>query len=162
MHEARGDGLSAEERAERGFVQGTMDESVLAKFENGPGVFLADADGVLAGFAMTSDTSTFGGGPPKATVEAARAELGDRKMFMYGPAAVDSRFQGRGVLTMLLNTISRELRDTFDLGVAFVEDANRKSLAVHRHYGMTEVPGFEFDERDYHVFAFAPSLFADR
>lgn len=162
MNNARGDGLSPEERAKRGFVQGRMDESTLAKFEAGPGVFLAHEDGVLAGFAMTSDTSTFRGGPPKETVDAARAELGDRRMFMYGPAAVDSRLQGRGVLTSLLTAVSRTLQNRFELGIAFVEDANRKSLAVHRHYGMTEVPGFEFDGRDYHVFAFAPSLFTER
>jgi GNAT superfamily N-acetyltransferase len=159
MAAARGDGLSPQERAERGFVQGTMDEAVLARFEAGTGVFLAEEDGRLAGFAMTSDTVAVPDGPPRRAVEAARAVVGDRRIFLYGPAAVDPDFQGRGVLSLLLRYLSEQLGDRFDLGVAFVEDANRKSLAVHRHYGMSEVPGFSIGERAYHVFTFEPAQF---
>ncbi|NKS67293.1 hypothetical protein GS461_18210 [Rhodococcus hoagii] len=36
MAASRGDGLSAEERAERGFVQGRMDEDVLTRFQQAP------------------------------------------------------------------------------------------------------------------------------
>ena len=36
MVAARGDGWTAEERAERGFVQGRMDDGVLARFEVDP------------------------------------------------------------------------------------------------------------------------------
>jgi GNAT superfamily N-acetyltransferase len=152
---ARGVELSASERAERGFVQGTWDETTLAQHESGPGVFVAiDRDGTLAGFAMTSEPETFHDGPPKLALDAARAALGDQRLLMYGPVAVDPSFQGRGVLTSLLSAVVAHLRDKFDIGVLFVEDANRKSLAVHRHYGMTEVPGFTAGGRDYHVFTF--------
>lgn len=161
METARGDGLSPQERAERGFVQGTMTEAVLARFEAGTGVFLAEEDGRLAGFAMTSDTAAVPDGPPRRTLEAARAVVGDRRIFLYGPAAVDPDFQGRGVLSLLLRNLSERLVGGFDLGVAFVEDANRKSLAVHRHYGMSEVPGFSIGERIYHVFTFEPAQFTD-
>lgn len=160
MEASRGDGLSPQERAERGFVQGTMDRDVLARFEAGTGVFLAEEGDRLAGFAMTSEALDPPDGPPRRTAEAARAAVGDRRLFLYGPAAVDPRFQGRGVLTLLLRGLCEQLRDRFDLGVAFVEDANRKSLAVHRHYGMNEVPGFSLGERRYHVFTFAPAQFA--
>jgi GNAT superfamily N-acetyltransferase len=152
---ARGTELSASERAERGFVQGAWDETALAQYESGPGVFVAvDQDGALAGFAMTAEPETAHDGPPKLAVDAARAALGEQRLLMYGPVAVDPSFQGRGVLTSLLSAAIAHLRDTFDIGVLFVEDANQKSLAVHRHYGMTEVPGFTVGARDYHVFTF--------
>lgn len=160
MAASRGDGLSAEERAERGFVQGRMDADVLARFEAGTGVFLAEEDGGLAGFAMTSEPGAVTSGPPRLAVDALGE--GHGRLFLYGPAAVDPRFQGRGVLTLLLTSLSRELRDRFDFGVAFVEAANAKSLAVHRHYGMTEAATFVFDDRDYFVFTFSPAEFADR
>lgn len=54
MRAARGEGLSPAERAERGFVQGAMDDQVLTRFQEGTGVFVAEEDGALAGFAMTS------------------------------------------------------------------------------------------------------------
>jgi len=160
MDAARVEGLSAAERAERGFVQGRMDADVLARFEEGPGVFVAEQGGDLAGFAMTSVPGTVTSGPPRSAVDA----LGDGhgRVFLYGPAAVDPRYQGRGVLTTLLVALSRALRDRYDLGVAFVEEANAKSLAVHRHYGMAEAATFVFDGRDYVVFTFSPAEFAAR
>jgi ribosomal protein S18 acetylase RimI-like enzyme len=136
------------------FAQGTMDETILARLELGPGVFVAERDGTLAGFVMTSEPAAVHEGPPKLALDAARAAVGERRLVMYGPGAVDPNFQGRGVVTSLLRTVSAQLRDQFDIGVLFIEDANRKSLAVHRHYGMTEVPGFTVSARDYHVFAF--------
>ncbi|WP_445166175.1 GNAT family N-acetyltransferase [Mycolicibacterium sp. Dal123E01] len=152
---ARGTDLSASERAERGFVQGAWDETVLAQYELGPGVFVAvEQDGTLAGFAMTSEPGTSHDGPPKLALDAAQVAVGEKRLFMYGPVAVDPNYQGRGVLTSLLSAAIAHLRDTFDIGVLFIEDANRKSLAVHRHYGMTEVPGFTVGTRDYHVLTF--------
>lgn len=163
MAEARGDGLSAGEKAERGFVQGTMNEELLAQFQEGTGVFVAEQDGVLSGFAMTSQPGVTTGGPAKLAADAARECFGaPARLFLYGPAAVDRRFQGRGVLTLLLRTLSGELGDRFDRGVAFVEAANEKSLAVHRHYGMAETTRFCYEGRDYRVFTFDPAEFAER
>jgi L-amino acid N-acyltransferase YncA len=160
---ARGDELSEAERAERGFVQGRMDAALLARFQEGTGVFVAEEDGVLAGFAMTSEPGTVTAGPPGRTADLARQHLGASvSLFLYGPAAVDGRFQGRGILSRLLGELSRALGDRFDRGVAFVETANAKSLAVHRHYGMTELARFVYDGRDYVVLAFAPADFAAR
>ncbi|NKS98042.1 hypothetical protein GS498_13965 [Rhodococcus hoagii] len=66
------------------------------------------------------------------------------------------------MLTKLLAALSRALRDRFDLGVAFVEAANAKSLAVHRHYGMTEAATFVFDDGTTSFSRFSPDEFADR
>jgi L-amino acid N-acyltransferase YncA len=160
---ARGDGLSEAERAERGFVQGRMDDTLLARFQEGTGVFVAEEDGVLAGVAVTSEPGAVTAGPPGRTAELARQHLGSSvRMLLYGPAAVDRRFQGRGILSRLLGELSRALGDRFDRGVAFVESANAKSLAVHRHYGMTELARFTSGEREYLVFCFAPADFAAR
>jgi hypothetical protein len=113
---------------------------------------------------MTS-ADAFHGGPSKLSLEAVRSANADhpeQRLFLCGPLAVDPRFQGRGVLTMLLASLNRDLGGRFDLAVAFVEDANKKSLAVHRHYGMTEIPGFWYEGREYHVFTYSPDLFATR
>lgn len=141
-----------------------MTAEILSRFQAGTGVFIAEEGDELAGFAMTSEPGEAQGGPARAAIDAVRATPdGDaERLFLYGPAAVDARFQGRSVLTMLLAAFSRELEGRFDRGVAFVELANRKSLAVHRHYGMAESTRFRYDERDYAVFTFAPTLLASR
>lgn len=140
-----------------------MNERILAQLQEGTGVFIAEEQGILAGFAMTSPAGTFSAGPPKLAVDAvASDEQTTARLFLYGPAAVDVRFQGRGVLTALIATLSLDLAQRFDRGVAFVEAANKKSLAVHRHYGMTEAARFRYAERDYLVFTFDPAAFARR
>ncbi|NUS10452.1 MAG: GNAT family N-acetyltransferase [Streptomyces sp.] len=163
MDKARGLGLSDEERARRGFVQGALTEEILARFQEGPGIFVADADGEVAGFAITSEPGLLPPQHPAAaavtavTDAAAGRDLG--RLFLYGPVAVDERFQGRGVLTRLLTALSRALEDDFDLAVAFVETANERSLAVHRHYGMDEAAHFEVGGRTYAAFTFPPAAF---
>lgn len=162
LQAARGEGLSPAERAERGFVQGAMDDQVLTRFQEGTGVFVAEEDGALAGFAMTSLPGAVSSGPPKLAVDAVTdGAQAPGRPFLYGPAAVDPRFQGRGVLTAMLTALCRELRSEFDRGVAFVEAANEKSLAVHRHYGMTEAARFHHADRQYLVFTFDPTAFAE-
>jgi GNAT superfamily N-acetyltransferase len=164
MDKSRGVGLSDEERARRGFVQGSLTEELLSRFEDGPGVFVADAAGELAGFAVTSEPGRLPPQHPASAAVAAVNEAADGRdlgrLFLYGPVAVDERFQGRGVLTRLLTTLSRALADDYDLAVAFVETANERSLAVHRHYGMTEAAPFETGGRTYVAFTFSPAAFA--
>jgi ribosomal protein S18 acetylase RimI-like enzyme len=169
MDQARGDDLTPEERSRRGFVQGTLTPEILARFQDGPGIFVAEAEGEFAGFAITSLP---GGLPPQhpaaaavtavTAVTAVEQEAGDRdpgRLFLYGPVAVAPRFQGRGILTRLLTALSRALQDDFDLAVAFVETTNERSLAVHRHYAMTEAAHFTTNSRTYAAFTFPPSLF---
>ncbi len=163
MDRTRGDDLDEAQRAERGFVQGNMTGETLARLEQGTGIFIAEQDGELAGFAMTCESAAVTGHLGGLTVRAARAVTGGgARLFLYGPVAVERRFQGRGVMRTLIAALSRELQDRYDLGVLFVELANRKSMAVHRHYGMTEVARFQNDGREYAVFTFDPGSFAPR
>ncbi|MFI6350172.1 GNAT family N-acetyltransferase [Streptomyces sp. NPDC050560] len=166
MDKARGVGLSDEERARRGFVQGEMTAALLDRFQAGPGIFVADADGELAGFAITSEPGGLPPGHPAAVAVTAVVEAADGRdlgrLLLYGPVAVDERFQGRGVLTKLLAALATALRDDYELAVAFVELANERSLAVHRHYGMAEAAHFETDDRAYAAFTFPLAAMARR
>ena len=162
MAASRGDDLSEAERAERGFVQGTMDDDTLRRSESTTGVFVAEVDGAFGGFAITNRPGSFSAGPPKRTLDVATDKFPDAALFLYGPAAVSRDVQGRGVLSALLIALSAHLSDRFDVGVAFVEGANAKSLSVHRHYGMIEAGTFQFHEREYVVFTFDVAEMAHR
>lgn len=160
MDEARGEHLNDEERAQQGFVQGQMDESTLARIQAGPGVFVACDGPILAGFAMTSTASAAGSGLAVETAKVAAKvvpELSLDKIFLYGPVVVDRRYQGQGLLTRLLVHVCIELRAQFSLGALFIDRANQKSLAIHRHYPMDERASFEFKKRSYVVFTFSPA-----
>ena len=164
MDAARGVGLAEKERAEQGFVQGVMDESALAALQDGTGIFVAESDGVLAGFAITCAPDGTGNAAALAALEAVRDELADPapELFLYGPTVVSPDFRGRGVLTALLTALSTDLAPRFDVGVAMVDGANAKSLAVHEHYGMRRTKQYEVNGRTYFAFSFEPKAFAAR
>jgi GNAT superfamily N-acetyltransferase len=159
ISEARGDDLTDEERAQQGFIQGHFDESLLERFQNDIGVFIARDDTNVAGFAMASRPGIVSGGPPAKTIDAVQKALPDvseEELFLYGPAAVARQYQGQDILTKLLTHICSVLREQFSVGAAFVEEANQRSLAIHRHYPMSETTSFTFKDRPYAVFTFSP------
>lgn len=160
MAEARGDGLTADEKSRQGFVQGDMNEDILKRLEDGPGIFIAEKDGELAGFVMTAEKHQVAHNRPaiRALAEA-EGEAPHLGRFLYGPTVVAKDYQGQGLLSGLLEALCTHLITAFDQGVAFVEMTNKKSLSVHRHYGMTELPVFEIDGRQYIPFVFSPRLF---
>lgn len=163
--EARGNDLSDEERSRRGFVQGRMDETMLARLQADIGVYVARDGSQIAGLCVASSPGTVQEGPPAEMVKAmhaARPAQPLEKTFLYGPVAVARRYQGKGVLSLLLTHLCAELRGRYELGVTFVEAANHKSLAVHRHFGMKETTTFLFQGRTYIVFTFSPGELACR
>lgn len=162
MDAARGDGLSTQERSERGFVQGVMTLETIAVLQEGPGIFVAVEDGVLAGFVMSSIPESTRNVAAKTAVSVAAGELDDPslRLFLYGPAVVSPDFQGRGILSQLLVRMCTDLASSFDVGVAMVEAVNKKSMAVHSHYGMRRSAPYDVEGRQYFAFSFPTSLFA--
>jgi hypothetical protein len=159
IREARGDDLTDNERAQQGFIQGNFDESLLERFQNDLGIFIARDETNLAGFAMASRPGIVSGGPPAKTINAVLKSLPDiqkEQLFLYGPAAVARQYRGEGILTKLLTNICAILKNRFTQGAAFVERANQKSLAIHRHYPMSETTSFTFKDRPFAVFTFSP------
>ncbi|MDN5914140.1 MAG: GNAT family N-acetyltransferase [Pseudonocardia sp.] len=163
MRRMRGTDLSDEERARQGFIQGRMDDEMLAGMQRGTGVFVAEVDEELAGFAVTFTPEMAVSGPPQRLIDTLdeRPEPSPVRRFLYGPAGVDPRFQGHGILRALLGAIRREFVGAFDQGVLFVGEANEKSLAVHRHYGMSTIGDFTFRDRPYVVMSFDPAAAAE-
>lgn len=165
MREARGEDLNDEQRARQGFVQGHFNEDMLARFAAASGVFVARDGNTLAGVCMTSLPGMIERGPPAATVTAVQQAVPDiphGRLFLCGPIAIDRRYQGQSPLTRLLLGACTTLQGRFELGAAFVECSNLKSLAIHRHYPMAESTGFVLDERRYAIFTFSPEQVIER
>jgi predicted GNAT superfamily acetyltransferase len=159
IQSAHEDAVTERVRDEQGFVQGHFDEEMLAKFENGTGIFLAEDRGELAGVALTSDGSDAAryDGPPRLTIDAVATTTSP--VLLYGPVVVAPRFRGRGVLRQLLAEIGRRLGEAYPRAALFVEQVNRRSMIVHRGLGMREHAEFTVDGREYTVFVFEPRMF---
>ncbi|MRT05036.1 GNAT family N-acetyltransferase [Ewingella americana] len=159
LSESKGENLTPEQRASEGFTQGNMDESLLKTFQDGVGVFICKEQGEIAGVAMTSLGKQAKQGVAQATYNAvvSNGKVPAEQIFLYGPVSVRWEFRGKGILTQLLVHICETLQHRFALGVAFVDKENQKSLAIHRHYPMTEFDTISLNRREYVIFTFEPS-----
>ena len=81
--------------------------------------------------------------------------LADYKIFLYGPACLGPAYRGRGLLRELYQGIKREVTGKYDLGLAFVDEDNPRSLRAHaKNLGMSEVGRFTHDQRSYRMLVF--------
>lgn len=161
MDEARGENLTEEQRAERGWVQGRMNDELLAEFEAGTGVIVAEdtTNGRVAAFCVTSRPQVGDPGARGALVGHMESAHPDARWAMYGPVVIDPDCQGRGLMRRLLTRMADVLTG-YDLGAAFVDTGNSRSMQVHRHYPFTEDGTYEFEGREIMVFTFSPAAFA--
>ncbi|WP_300682964.1 GNAT family N-acetyltransferase [Nocardioides sp.] len=147
----RGVGLSARERAERGFVQGEWTPATLAALADGPGIWVAEEAGTLAGVAISSAPGTVGTGPAGETNRVAAEVFGPGRYFLYGPVVVDEAFRGRGILRGLLTRLLEANVTTYAVAVAFIESTNTLSQTVHARLGWRRIGGFALGERSFDV-----------
>ena len=157
LEEAKNSNLTLEERSKQGFIQGEIDATLLAKFQNGLGVYIAKIDDELAGVAFMSKVGITNEGP---IVEAVNTvlnmykELSAQDIFQYGPVAVNPDFKGKGILTQMLLYICSTVGKDFKKGLAFVDEDNHLSLAIHRRYFEKESTTFLYQKKKYYAFLF--------
>lgn len=78
------------------------------------------------------------------------------RRFVYGPVCVAREARGSGVLEGLFRGLLDHVAGRYDLGTAFADAANPRSLQAHvRKLGMQVLRSFEFEGRAYHLVAFA-------
>lgn len=155
LNRFHGERMTPQERAEHGFVQGEWSTAKIAGLTSGTGGFVAEVDGSRAGLALTSAPGAApGGGPAGELGRLATAAYGGSGYFLYGPVVVDDAYRRRGVLRALFDHLRQFLAGRFEVGVAFVEDANRVSLAAHRRLGFTEFDRYTVAGREYHALSF--------
>src|SRR6185295_7957117 len=145
------DNLSAEARLE-GFLSARFSSEQLVQIDRDVGVLVARDVERVSGYLCASGVELNRQFPLLLAMIERYGEvtfqertLADQKSFVYGPVCVDRAYRGRGVLRGLFRTLLREVAARFDAGVAFVAEANQRSLAAHvAGLGMHDVGKFEF------------------
>lgn len=85
-----------------------------------------------------------------------RRALADYQWFFYGPVLVTTKYRGQGLLQQLFAANKQELADRFDVGIAFIAEANEASLRIHtQKLGLEIVGNLAFGGTNYAVLAFA-------
>jgi len=155
------DNLSAEERR-GGFlsVQFTLDQ--LADMTKDIGIVVAFDQGSVVGY-MGATRCDVNPQPPIVTkmieqfdgIEYQGKPLRSYRSFIYGPVCIDGSRRRRGLLLGLYETLKKEVEEQFELGVAFVDKENSRSLRAHADgLVMDPVGEFEWNGKGYVILAF--------
>jgi GNAT superfamily N-acetyltransferase len=155
--------LSEKQRAEQGFVQGSLDEDTLRAMAGAGALLVAEDAGRPAGVLMLSDAQGVPEPPPPVAALLDRQEtllwddrpLSAVRWLLYGPVVVDAAHRGRGVARALYDMALEVARHRHaEAVVAFIEAANRLSWHVHVDgFGMHLLGDFTLDGRTYHILA---------
>jgi predicted GNAT superfamily acetyltransferase len=156
------DNLNEAERTQ-GFLSARFSREQFAAMDQDVAVIVATLDGVIAGYLCGSSVEFNRRFALLAAmieryphVELHGRPLASYASFVYGPACVDRRFRGRGVLRGLYRTLLHEAAGQYSIGVAFVAQDNAHSLSAHAQgLGMHDVGSFDFDGRAYRILAFS-------
>lgn len=157
--------LSDAER-KNGFVTTAFSEAQLTKLISRRGIFIAEENGGIVGYAMAGawdfwsmwpifpymvsrlGSLTFQGGP-----------VAPEKSFQYGPICISSTHRGAGLFPMLFEEMRLELAARYPIGVTFINRINERSIAAHkRKLGLSLIDEFEFSGRNYYALAFDTSV----
>ncbi|AWB81494.1 hypothetical protein C3B44_03270 [Corynebacterium yudongzhengii] len=154
LNASHADNLTADERRTAGFVQGDFSPYALRRFLAGPASVVAvapGADAALLGCALTSTSPATTG--PAAELDRFCAEhLADRRWVAYGPVAVAANQRGRGITRGMLGMVKHLLsQQGFNCAVAFIDERNQHSLAVHEHLGFAREGSFDYGGHRYQV-----------
>jgi GNAT superfamily N-acetyltransferase len=147
----RGEDLTAQQRSRQGFVQGHWDVPTLRRLAAGPGIVLAEVDGKPAGVAISSAPGAVATGPASRVNELAAQRFRPAAYFLYGPVVVDDPFRGQGVLRALDARLFAGAAGHYQVGVAFIEDSNAASLAVHDRLGWQAFATFDVGGCRFHA-----------
>ena len=152
----------SDEQKRQGFIVSRMSGEELDAINRDLGILVIRDVGIIAGFVCLNRTTH----RPRPGVVAALLEklplavfngcpLSEQRLFLYGPVCLASAYRGKGLLRQLFDTVKQQMRQEFDAGVAFVNDANPHSLTAHvQGLGMQDVLRFTFQSEDYHLLAF--------
>ena len=154
----------AENALEGGFVTTQLDAETLAKMSAQRALWIAKSDGEPGGVAAYACAVEWQFYANSRFVEAVFARfplaLGEQiitadNSFIYGPACIDERFRGQGLLPQIIAAIRARYAATRDFGVCFVDARNLRSLAAHeRKSGFSRVATLPFADVIYKVLAF--------
>ncbi len=157
------DAVPEEQRAEQGFVQGSLDEDTLRAMASAGALLVAADGGHVTGVLALSDPQGLPSPPPPVAGLLERQEsllwdgrpLSSVRWLLYGPVVVDADNRGQGVARALYGEALDVARERHaEAVVAFVEAGNRPSWHVHVDgFGMRLLGDFTMDGRTYHVLA---------
>jgi len=154
--------LAPEERGE-GFLSVTFTRDQLEAMAADVAVLVAGNSDSVAGFLCATGAGFNYESPliSRMMRELTRIEhrgkpFAAHRFFMYGPVCVDRPYRGHGLLRGLYQALLQEVAGKYDVGVAFVSEANPHSLRAHvQGLGMVEAGQFEFGDHRYKIVTFA-------
>lgn len=145
-----------------GFVTTPFTESQLTEVINLNGLFIAEKNNIIIGYAFAASWSYFSQWEifpymtsrfPQTKFENKLLEV--NKTFQYGPICIEKEYRGTGLLQQLFEVMRIDMQAIYPIGVTFINKINTRSYDAHtKKLKMEVVDEFTFNGNDYYGLAF--------
>jgi ribosomal protein S18 acetylase RimI-like enzyme len=142
--------LAEEHYSERGGeLTGHLDrETVAATMQKLPSIVACRGEQVV-GFLLTWEKHSSGNPCVRAMLQ---AYSGSPDAYVYGPICVDASVRGLGIAGKMFEELRRLLPHRE--GILFIKASNESSLRAHQKMGMRETARYNFEDKQFIVFAY--------
>ena len=77
--------------------------------------------------------------------------------FQYGPVCIDITLRGKGIFPQLFAIMRSSLANRFPIGLTFINQINKRSLAAYQKLDLAIIDEFKFNDNEYYTLAFFTS-----
>lgn len=142
--------LQANTAAHGGTLTGEFDRNTVVRMlDAGMPVIIAQEQDRLLGVVFSHAMGNPKAPPVVTAME--KAWPGSPGAYIYGPVCIDASARGRGILTLLYESLKQALPGRE--AVLFIRRHNVASLTAHQRLGMCEVAGFSAGGEEFAVFS---------
>lgn len=146
-----------------GFLTGTFTEAVILNMIHSAPCVVAHDQEVLAGFIINTKLPAHEYPPLVQQIISLLPTLRFRNLpadqytyFFYGPVLVAKDYRQQGLLQLMFRKCKDILNKQYEIGLAFIDQANETSLRVHiEHLGWEVMGNIIFHNRAYTILAFS-------
>lgn len=79
--------------------------------------------------------------------------LTELRSFITGPVCVDKNYRGQGIFEALYGALFEAQKTRFDVALALISVANKRSIKAHQKVGMDAIDSFRFGDREFFIVA---------
>jgi predicted GNAT superfamily acetyltransferase len=143
---------SENQKSQGGTLSGELNINQIKEMMKDMPQIVAYVNQEIVGFLLTTSQTVHEKRNIPIVDEMFKSYQGNIDSYIYGPVCVRKTQRGKGVAQLMFKELL--LQEPNREGILFIENDNEPSLRAHKKMGIKKVGNFNFNNKDFNVFAY--------
>ena len=143
---------SENQKSQGGTLSGELNINQIEEMMKDMPQIVAYVNQEIVGFLLTTSQAVHKKRNVPIVDEMFKSYQGNIDSYIYGPVCVSKTQRGKGVAQLMFKELL--LQEPNREGILFIENDNEASLRAHEKMGIKKVGNFNFNNKDFNVFAY--------